>query len=62
MRVDFEKRQAEHQQHNAEGAAQAAEEDAALAVTLATYPRAAESAVVRAELARGEADQFAVRS
>lgn len=63
MRVDFEKRQAEHQQHNAEGAAQAAEEDAALAVTLATYcVDAAELAVVRAELARGEADQLAVRS
>jgi len=63
MRVDFENRQAEHQQHNAEGAAQAAEEDAALAVTLATYcVDAAEWAVVRAELARGEADQLAVRS
>ena len=63
MRVDFEKRQAEHQQHNAEGAAQAAEEDAALAVTLATYcVDAAELAVVRAEQARGETDQMTVRS
>jgi hypothetical protein len=63
MRVDFENRRAEHQQHNAQGAAQAAEEDAALAVTLATYcVDAAEWAVVRAEVARGEADQLAVRS
>ena len=63
MRADFEKRQDEHKQHNAQGAAQAAEEDAALVVTLATYcVDAAEWAVVRAELARGEADQLAVRS
>ena len=63
MRVDFEKRQAEHQKHNAEGAAQAAEEDKALAATLAIYcADAAELAVVRAELARGENDQLAVRS
>jgi phage shock protein A len=63
MRGDFEKRQAEHKQQNAEWAAQAAEEDAAVAVTLATYcVDAAEWAVVRAELARGEADQLAVRS
>ena len=63
MRADFEKRKAEHKRHNAEGAAQAAEQDAALAVALAIYcVDAAEWAVVRAELARGEAEQLAARS
>jgi len=63
MRAEFENRQAEHKQHNAEGAAQAAEEDAALAVTLAEYCLdAAEWAAVRAELARGEADELAGKS
>lgn len=63
LRVDFEKRQAEHKQENAEVAAQAAEEDAAAVVALATYCLdAAEWAVVRVELARGEAEQLAGRS
>jgi hypothetical protein len=63
MRADFQKRQAEHKQQNAEWAAQSAEEDAAVAATLAGYcVDAAEWAVVRAELARGEVDQLAARS
>lgn len=52
MRADFEKRQAEF-----------AQKDAAVAITLAGYcVDAAEWAVIRAELARGEADELAVRS
>ena len=59
MRADFEKWQAEMKQKNAERAAQDAEEDAVMAVTLAAYCLdAAEWAVVQAELARGEADQL----
>lgn len=63
MRADLQKRQAEHKQLNAEWAPQSAEEDSAVAVTLAGYcVDAAEWAVVRAELARGEADELAIRS
>jgi phage shock protein A len=63
MRADFDTRRSEHEQHKIEEAAQAAEEDAVLAVTLATYcVDAAEWAVMRAVLARGEADQLAVGS
>jgi hypothetical protein len=61
MRADFERWQAEAK--DAEHAAEAAQEDAVAAVTLAAYCLdAAEWAVVRAELARGEAEQFAGRS
>jgi len=59
MRADFEKWQAEMKEKNAERAAKDAEEDAAMAVNLAAYCLdAAEWAVVRAELARGEADRL----
>ena len=59
MRADLEKWQAEMKEKNAERAAEDAEEDAVLAVNLAAYCLdAAEWAVVRAELARGEADQL----
>jgi len=60
MRADFEKWQAEAKEKNAQRSAEAAEEDAVAAVTLAAYCLdAAEWAVVRAELARGEAEQLA---
>jgi hypothetical protein len=60
MRADFEKWQAAAKERNAERAAEAAEEDAVAAVALAAYCLdAAEWAVVRAELARGEAEQLA---
>ena len=56
MRADFEKWQGDMKEKSAE-------EDAVVAVTLAAYCLdAAEWAVVRAELARGEADQLAARS
>jgi hypothetical protein len=59
MRADFQKRQAEIKEKNAERAAEDAEDDAVMAVNLAAYCLdAAEWAVVRAELARGEADQL----
>jgi hypothetical protein len=60
MRTDFEKWQTEVKEKNAERDAEAAEDDAVAAVTLAGYCLdAAEWAVVRAELARGEAEQLA---
>jgi hypothetical protein len=60
MRGDFEKWQAGLKEKNAEQAAKDAEDDAVVAVTLATYCLdAAEWAVVRAELARGQADELA---
>jgi hypothetical protein len=63
MRADFEKWQAEVKEKNAERTAEAAEDDAVAAVTLASYCLdAAEWAVVRAELARGEAEQLAGKS
>jgi hypothetical protein len=63
MRTDFQKRQAELKEKNAERAARDAEADAVAAITLAAYGLdAAEWAVVRAELARGEADELAMRS
>ncbi len=63
MRADFEERQAGFREKNAERAAQDAEDDAISAVTLAGYVLdAAEWAVVRAELARADADQSTVRS
>jgi hypothetical protein len=63
MRADFEKRQAELAQKNADRAAAGAEEDAVVAINLASYCLdAAEWAAVRAELARGEADELTVRS
>jgi len=59
MRADFEKWQTEMKEKNAERAAQEADDDAVMAVTLADYCiDVAEWAVVRAELARGEADQL----
>ena len=49
-----------HREKNAERAAEDAEDDAVVAVTLAAYCLdAAEWAVVQAELARGEADKLA---
>ena len=63
MRTDIEHWQAERTEKNAERAAENAEEDAVVAVTLATYCLdAAEWAPVRAELARGEADELAGKS
>lgn len=63
IRADFEERQAGFREKNAERAAQDAEDDAISAVTLAGYVLdAAEWAVVRAELARADADQSTVRS
>ena len=59
MRADFEKWQAGMKEKNAERAADDAEEGAAMAVNLAAYCLdAAEWAVVRAELARSEADRL----
>ena len=58
-----EVRQGDMKEKSAERAAENAEEDAVVAVTLAAYCLdAAEWAVVRAELAHGEADQLAARS
>lgn len=63
MRADFEKWQGDMKEKSAERAAENAEDDAVVAVNLAAYCLdAAEWAVVRAELARGEADQLAARS
>jgi len=63
MRADFEKWQSEMKEKNAGRTADAAEDDAAAAVTLAAYcVDAAEWAVVRAELARGEAEKLAGKS
>ncbi|MGX9790327.1 hypothetical protein [Mycobacterium sp. MMS18-G62] len=63
MRSDFEKWQTEVKEKNAERDAEAAEDDAVAAVNLAGYCLdAAEWAVVRAELARGEAEQLAGKS
>jgi hypothetical protein len=62
MRADFDKWQREVKEKNAELAAEDAEEDAVAAVSLAAYCLdAAEWAVVRAELARGEAEQLAAK-
>ena len=62
MRADFEKRQAELKERDAALAAELAEDAAALAVTLADYcVDAAEWAVVRAGLVRGQADELAAR-
>ena len=62
MRSDFSNWQAEIKVDRAERAAENAEYDAVVAVDLAAYCLdAAEWAVVQAELARGEADQLAVR-
>lgn len=63
MRADFEKWQGDIKEKSAERGADNAEEDAVVAVALAAYCLdAAEWAVVRAELARGEADKLATRS
>lgn len=63
MRAEFEKRQAEFAHKNAERAAANAEEDAVAAINLASYcVDAAEWAAVRAELARGEAENLAIGS
>ena len=60
IEADFEQWQAEMKEKNAERAAEDAEDDAVVAVTLAAYCLdVAEWAVVHAELARGEADQLA---
>jgi hypothetical protein len=60
IQADFAEWQAEIKEKNAERAAEDAEDDAMVAVSLAAYCLdAAEWAVVRAELARGEADQLA---
>jgi hypothetical protein len=57
--ADFAEWQAEMKEKNAERTAEDAEDDAVVAVSLAAYCLdAAEWAVVRAELARGEADQL----
>ena len=59
MRADFQKWRDEMKEKNAERAAEDAEADAAMAVDLAAYCLdAAEWAVVRAELSRGEADRL----
>jgi gas vesicle protein len=59
IQADFAEWQAETKEVNAERAAEDAEDDAVVAVSLAAYCLdAAEWAVVRAELARGEADQL----
>jgi hypothetical protein len=59
IQADFAEWQAEMKEKNAERAAEDAEDDAVVAVSLAAYCLdAAEWAVVRAELARGEADQL----
>jgi len=59
IQADFAEWQTEMKEKNAERAAEDAEDDAVVAVSLAAYCLdAAEWAVVRAELARGEADQL----
>jgi gas vesicle protein len=59
IQADFAEWQADMKETNAERAAEDAEDDAVVAVSLAAYCLdAAEWAVVRAELARGEADQL----
>jgi hypothetical protein len=59
IQADFADWQAGMKEKNAERAAEDAEDDAVVAVSLAAYCLdAAEWAVVRAELARGEADQL----
>jgi hypothetical protein len=59
IQADFAEWQAELKEKNAERAADEVEDDAVVAVSLAAYCLdAAEWAVVRAELARGEADQI----
>ena len=59
IQADFAEWQAEMKEKNAERAAEDAEDDAVVGVSLAAYCLdAAEWAVVRAELARGEADQL----
>jgi hypothetical protein len=63
MRTDIEHWEAGRKEKNAERAAENAEEDAVVAVTLAAYCLdAAEWAAVRAELARGEVDELAGKS
>ena len=60
IQADFAEWQAEMKEKNAERAAEDAEDDAMVAVSLAAYCLdAAEWSVVRAELARGEVDQLA---
>jgi chromosome segregation ATPase len=62
MRSEFADWKAEIKEDRAERAVEDAEYDAVVAVDLAVYCLdAAEWAVVQAELARGEADQLAVR-
>ena len=62
IQADFAEWQADMKETNAERAAEDAEDDAVVAVSLAAYCLdAAEWAVVRAELARGESDQLAER-
>jgi len=62
MRTEFEEWQAGLKEKDAEQAAQSAEGDAVAAVTLAAYCLdAAEWAVLRAELARGEAAELAAK-
>ena len=62
MRADFENWQTEMKQKSADRAAQNAEDAAAVAISLAAYCLdAAEWAVVRAGLARGEAEQPATK-
>ena len=59
IQADFAEWQAEIKEKNAERVVEDAEDDAVVAVSLAAYCLdAAEWAVVRAELARGEADQL----
>jgi gas vesicle protein len=59
IQADFAEWKADMKETNAEMAAEDAEDDAVVAVSLAAYCLdAAEWAVVRAELARGEADQL----
>jgi hypothetical protein len=63
MRADFKKGQAELARKSVERAADEAENDAAVAVSLATYYiDGAEWAAVQVELARRAADQLARRS
>ena len=59
IQADFAEWRTEMKEKSAERAAEDAEDDAVVAVSLAAYCLdAAEWAVVRAELARGEADQL----
>lgn len=62
MRADFENWQAERKEESAERAAEDAEDDAVVAITLAGYCLdAAEWAVVRAALSRADADLLAAK-